>query len=1245
MAKYRVVISDNDKCLTAQNGQSNQILLGFIRDLKPAYFAVITGRLANTMAKDNFGKVGNNYLPGINWQRHMAFDEAISAQFCKVNAVSTPYDHVLGLEAGQFYREYLKLLEKAVLARVGCDAARAEAMMCTSGSYKGKMFQIVSEAVSLHLAGVNPDEIEGYEGICQTLGITVPAVADAEKKGQIKHLLAKIAKDLKLKENDEVELFLFDDKQENLTAMRKMAKEFFLDKNIKLTCRVGNVDMEQDSGKKKMVSLVDKDGKDIGVKREVADTFDNTQEVLGAMVATFPPPRASASASSGAGGRKPASDGFLNVVLRFLKKHKINEKGSLLKTSLDNETLTIGDLESVEMLKFQYEDGRGFTIDLVKKTFCNDGIGASDHKYEEDNSTDDFVMHINGVPDGITLDVIVQQAVDVGGEVGDLERAIRESAESARKSGQRLDVPRQDAIEALEAQLSQLSASRPEEFDAGNILKTQELSDTELCKILSKIPNIKRFSIAQRPESQDGKIVPPNMPCQEKTGVEVFFVQNGADNNHWTTIIVDHDKKLIIGFDPKGNFKDTLGYSPDGRKLDQDLLKKSLYLNGNGYNADEYCIVTPFMDRAGKTDKDKIQADDDATECGILCLGFLEFYLKKRGVVKEEDFGSVLGQARKPTEVMLLDTFSEVEGSVEFENRVVTKEELWDYQDGLRGRYHAMVTVGGRLVEDDDAMRDIAADISQNSTPIEKGQIVKEFLDAMQALGRTEIVLDFDCTITKYHLAHETMRSHQAIAELTAVVEGSYDNRDFKLKEGATEENVKKLFADFELFKLLLEEAKKKGVKCSILTKQDKPLVKAILNKVGITDFDEEGKIESMRHKDESPKLTANQEKTLYIDDVKEAPTNASGLLVIKDGILPKMEEGSFPVGAENNPVREDIGLNYHNFCKLTGQLEREVMSIRSTLAGKVSDDLYDTSEKWPKSGLKTAEQARIARLQAVRAAAAVPNANAPISLQEIILSYASKEQKARFANHTIYRPIIREIDDKEEPDYVAIPNPSDRYDFAMNNSKFSSGEKKDIDIAHKLQALLTDQGKKEFNKVLASIIKDVMSGAGEDGVNIMEATKIITLAIKISGFADKDDDTLQPLLGGVNVNTAREFGRLFQNTCSSYGIKTGNINTNNFIEDQLVGMRLKRIDINSLPEIMNLVRQKSMTHDSGIEFVDVVTDSAYTKAITTALYSGNNGKEQNEATARGLGIPSTSPLYPKAATKVPGATVTEVYL
>ncbi|GDX35670.1 hypothetical protein LBMAG18_01810 [Alphaproteobacteria bacterium] len=126
-----------------------------------------------------------------------------------------------------------------------------------------------------------------------------------------------------------------------------------------------------------------------------------------------------------------------------------------------------------------------------------------------------------------------------------------------------------------------------------------------------------------------------------------------------------------------------------------------------------------------------------------------------------------------------------------------------------------------------------------------------------------------------------------------------------------------------------------------------------------------------------------------------------------------------------------------------------------------------------------------------------------------------------------------------------------------------------------------------ELAKIILATKNQFDKGKGEgEKLDLDDITKIITMAIALKGFSEKSDrdleDNWQAIEGNPQLRPSdlRRFGAIFQKQISSYAL-TGNPNATR----PEVGMRLKRIDINFLPEIM---KQAEIQLQSGAKDSDI---------------------------------------------------------
>lgn len=212
------------------------------------------------------------------------------------------------------------------------------------------------------------------------------------------------------------------------------------------------------------------------------------------------------------------------------------------------------------------------------------------------------------------------------------------------------------------------------------------------------------------------------------------------------------------------------------------------------------------------------------------------------------------------------------------------------------------------------------------------------------------------------------------------------------------------------------------------------------------------------------------------------------------------------------------------------------------------------------------------------------------------------------------------------------------RYDFKLTDDQETNP----------ISQAIKNNDKQDYFSELAKIIlatKEQFNNAKGEGekLHLDDITKIITMAIALKGFSEKSDKDLEDNwheIGGnpqLRPSDLRRFGAIFQKQISSYAL-TGNPNATR----PEVGMRLKRIDINFLPEIMKQVEIQSqpgdidsdITHfqNSLKENLQKLNEFKNTKALQD---QPANDQVKNEFYDQLL-IPKNSPLRPLALSLMP---------
>lgn len=212
------------------------------------------------------------------------------------------------------------------------------------------------------------------------------------------------------------------------------------------------------------------------------------------------------------------------------------------------------------------------------------------------------------------------------------------------------------------------------------------------------------------------------------------------------------------------------------------------------------------------------------------------------------------------------------------------------------------------------------------------------------------------------------------------------------------------------------------------------------------------------------------------------------------------------------------------------------------------------------------------------------------------------------------------------------------RYDFKLRTNQKSNP----------ISQAIKNNNQQDYFSELAKIIlatKNQFNKTKPEGnkLDLDNITKIITMAITLKGFSEKSDQDLQEnwqaIQGNSQLNPSdlRRFGAIFQNQISSYAL-TGNPNATR----PEVGMRLKRIDINFLPEIMKQARIQSqlVAIDPDIkDFRNSIKDNLQKLSElknTRALQDQSASDEIKNKFYDQLLIPKNSPLKPTALSVMP---------
>jgi hypothetical protein len=212
------------------------------------------------------------------------------------------------------------------------------------------------------------------------------------------------------------------------------------------------------------------------------------------------------------------------------------------------------------------------------------------------------------------------------------------------------------------------------------------------------------------------------------------------------------------------------------------------------------------------------------------------------------------------------------------------------------------------------------------------------------------------------------------------------------------------------------------------------------------------------------------------------------------------------------------------------------------------------------------------------------------------------------------------------------------RYDFKLRTNQESNP----------ISQAIKNNNQQDYFSELAKIIlatKNQFNITKPEGkkLDLDDIAKIITMAIALKGFSEKSDQDLQKNWQAIQGNSQlspsdlRRFGAIFQNQISSYAL-TGNPNATR----PEVGMRLKRIDINFLPEIMKQaqIQSQSRATDSDIAHFDNNIKNNLQKLSelknTRALQDQSSSDQVKDEFYDQLLIPKNSPLRPTALSVMP---------
>ena len=223
--KKTLILCDFDMCLMA-DGQINERLLDYISKVtqerasqEPELF-IITGRTANTIFRE-IDKLDiadtKNYLNFVSVVNNLLRRKGCNID---VKCVSTPFDHLLKIPAGDFFHKHLQPMEREASEQVSKEAIKDFIVKSKINIFSNKYY--LTDFSS---------EIE----------LKMVLNGDANKGNQCKYLLNEIFKKHDQLKDHEVSIFIFDDSQENIDKMSESTKTFFTKKNANYAIYPGNV--------------------------------------------------------------------------------------------------------------------------------------------------------------------------------------------------------------------------------------------------------------------------------------------------------------------------------------------------------------------------------------------------------------------------------------------------------------------------------------------------------------------------------------------------------------------------------------------------------------------------------------------------------------------------------------------------------------------------------------------------------------------------------------------------------------------------------------------------------------------------------------------------------------------------------------------------------------------------------------------------------------------------------------------
>ena len=176
-----------------------------------------------------------------------------------------------------------------------------------------------------------------------------------------------------------------------------------------------------------------------------------------------------------------------------------------------------------------------------------------------------------------------------------------------------------------------------------DILSGEEIYDISFKSILTALSKLTEITVNVRDPfvfnaSTDSLAAPVKSETKD-SGIDVLPLHN--NNGHWVVMIVDHGKKRMVCFDPKGNFPATLGLLDDSGHAINESKVKEKFLSGSGaagYSVIDACVTKTEENRESMPILvGMVQSQNDKDNCGIFCSRFVELYLQVGAVLENAE--------------------------------------------------------------------------------------------------------------------------------------------------------------------------------------------------------------------------------------------------------------------------------------------------------------------------------------------------------------------------------------------------------------------------------------------------------------------------------------------------------------------------------------------------------------------------------------------------------------------------------